>query len=138
MPDRMRGNEYRNTIVCIDSYENRVMQGHFHNLYMPDPVAFKSTLEFLQAMEDMLESLKLPQSFTVIRGFSKRPEETVFTAPAGEQPVGARATFNIRILFRQNSSWQGNICWVEGKLEQCFRSVLELLFLMDSGLSGGK
>lgn len=134
----VHGNEYRNTVVCVDSYENHVMKGYFSNLFIPEAVPFNSTIEFLKAMEDMLEGLKLPQSFTVIRGFSKRPEEAERMPSVEWAASGKKATFTIRIMFRQNSSWQGSIRWIEGKAEQSFRSVLELLFLMDSGLSSGK
>ena len=49
---------------------------------------------------------------------------------------GEAATFALRILFRQNASWQGSITWLEGEAEQSFRSVLELILLMDSALRG--
>jgi hypothetical protein len=45
------------------------------------------------------------------------------------------ARFFVRILFRQNASWQGTICWLDRKTEAQFRSVLELLILMDGALS---
>lgn len=34
---------------------------------------------------------------------------------------------SLRVLFRQNTSWHGSVAWVEGKCEESFRSVLELL-----------
>ncbi|MBE6598234.1 MAG: hypothetical protein E7638_02190 [Ruminococcaceae bacterium] len=48
---------------------------------------------------------------------------------------GKLATFTVRILFRQNTSWQGYLMWMEKGREESFRSVLELIFLMDSALS---
>lgn len=45
-----------------------------------------------------------------------------------------RDTFVIKILNRQNSTWQGNITWVEGEKSQNFRSALEMLKLMDEAL----
>ena len=47
---------------------------------------------------------------------------------------GALASFSIRLLFRQNASWQGILTWIEGGQEQYFRSVLELVLLMDNAL----
>ena len=47
---------------------------------------------------------------------------------------GAVATFSMRILFRQNSSWQGSLTWIEGNQEEYFRSVLELIVLMENAL----
>ena len=40
----------------------------------------------------------------------------------------------MRILFRQNASWQGELLWMEKNARQSFRSVLELITLMDSAL----
>ncbi len=34
--------------------------------------------------------------------------------------------FFIRIQYRQNSSWQGTVQWMDGKKEAIFRSALEL------------
>jgi hypothetical protein len=48
---------------------------------------------------------------------------------------GKVATFATKVLFRQNASWQGSVSWVEGQREEAFRSVLELLFLIDSAIS---
>ena len=41
---------------------------------------------------------------------------------------------SVRILFRQNASWQGSVLWREGGQEERFRSALELVLLMDSAL----
>ena len=45
---------------------------------------------------------------------------------------GAVETFSLRILFRRNASWQGSLAW--DSREEPFRSVLELLFLLDAAL----
>lgn len=38
------------------------------------------------------------------------------------------------MIFRQHTSWQGVVIWLEQQMEQSFRSVLELILLMDSAL----
>lgn len=43
-----------------------------------------------------------------------------------------RQTFIIEVMDTKNSSWQGKVNWVDGKKEQTFRSVMELLRLIDS------
>ena len=45
------------------------------------------------------------------------------------------ATFQLRVLFRQNASWQGSLIWVDQRMDAQFRSVLELVRLMDSALT---
>lgn len=44
-------------------------------------------------------------------------------------------TFVIKILDRQNATWQGSVSWVEEHREQYFRSTLELLKLIDGALN---
>jgi len=46
-------------------------------------------------------------------------------------------TFEITVKFMQNSTWQGQIHWVEQDRRQSFRSALELLKLMDEALKEG-
>ena len=40
-------------------------------------------------------------------------------------------SFLIKIKYRQNSSWQGSVQWIETGKTQNFKSCLELIRLMD-------
>ena len=125
----------RKTTVCIDSYTDGILRGRF---YGPDgsAQAFPSLSRFLILMEDMLNFLNEPQSDTLHRSFA------ALLLPPGEGILwnsvrrGSRATFELQILFRQHTSWQGVLFWKEQHREQSFRSVLELILLMDSALRG--
>ncbi len=136
MQNRIRGNEYRTTIVCIDSYENGVLAGRFYNPYLKDGETFQSLTQFLFKMEQTLDTMNLPQSFTAVRVFAEPPARTTERPPTPERLEGTLATFAVRVMFRQNASWQGSITWLETGREQSFRSVLELILLMDSALGG--
>ena len=48
-----------------------------------------------------------------------------------------KGTFEISVKFTQNSTWQGEIHWVEKNQKQNFRSALEMLKLMDEALADG-
>jgi hypothetical protein len=48
---------------------------------------------------------------------------------------GARGTFIIRILNQQNATWQGTVTSMGMKEERYFRSLLELIKLIDSALA---
>lgn len=56
-----------------------------------------------------------------------------------------KQTFILEINDTQSHSWQGKIEWVQGRKQQSFRSVMELLWLIDSvvcdedrpGMAGG-
>ena len=135
MQSRICGNEYRTTVVCIDCYENSEPRGRYYNPYLPQGRNFSSLVGFLKSMEDTLDAMQLPQSFTAARSFAPPPEQQAGYFPASEAREGKVATFSLRILFRQNASWQGSVTWLEGGLEQSFRSALELVLLMDSAIS---
>ena len=52
-----------------------------------------------------------------------------------EEPLGGkRETFVVRVLCRQNNTWQGEVLWAEQNEKQYFRSALELMELMDSAI----
>lgn len=135
MAARTWGEEYRTTFVCVDSYSDRIPQGRFYNSYLPDGKSFQSLMQFLTEMEQVLEQMDFPSAFSSTRAFL--PVAKPAAGPPGTEPrMGELATFAIRILFRQNASWQGSVTWLEGKQEESFRSVLELLLLINSALTG--
>ena len=133
MVQRVWGEGYRTTMVCIDSFEKGVPRGRFFNPYMETQQSFESLTQFLQGMEAVLDSMEFPKAFQAVRTFAPLPSGG---APPGEEvgQTGKRATFAIRILFRQNASGQGSVTWLEGKSEQSFRSALELILLMSTAL----
>ena len=127
-------NEYRTTMVCVDGYENRIPVGRFYNPLYAEGIRFHGVVDLIRKLENMLDQMQFPQSFSLVRRFSEA-RASAEQSPAEMKPHnGEMATFAVRVLFRQNASWQGSICWLEGKREQSFRSALELIFLMDSAL----
>lgn len=132
--DRVCGDEHRKTCVCIESYDNSILRGQFYNIHSEGSVAFQSTVEFLSKMEDMLNEVASPRAYTASRSFGNWHPPPVEICREMSSQHGKRATFVIRVVLRQNSSWQGTVTWLEGKRSQCFRSVLELILLMDSAL----
>lgn len=131
------GNECRSTTVCIDSYDKGILTGRLFNPYLNTGQAFESLTQFLFRMEQMLDSMSFPQSATATRTFADAPKDWS-PHSATEFRKGQAATFVVKILFRQNASWQGSVVWQEGGKEQSFRSVLELIFLMDSALNNAE
>jgi len=134
MTARAWGAEFRTTTVCIDSYENGVPAGRFYNPYLAEGKSFRSMTQFLMEMEKTLDAMDFPKAYTTTRTFAPPPKcESGPSVP--DDRVGEEGTFVVRVLFRQNASWQGSVIWLEGKREQSFRSVLELILLMDNALS---
>ncbi len=66
------------------------------------------------------------RSWTVLPG---RAQET-------EKQQTDRGTFLVKILYRQNHSWQGEVIWAETNERKYFRSALELIRLIDSAAPG--
>lgn len=134
MQNRIRGDEFRTTIACIDSYEDGIFVGRLYNPQMKAGEHFLSLTQFLIKMENALDELRLPQSFTVARAFAPPARLNNASQSTQEPKEGKLATFAVRILFRQNASWQGSVTWSEGGREESFRSVLELILLMNSAM----
>ena len=135
MQERFCGEASKTTVVCVDSYEQSILAGRFYNLGQDsEGCSFRSSIQFLMGMEQMMNDTKTPQSYTEIRAFAPMPEPQTQRAPAATCRRGALATFMVKVLVRQHASWQGTITWMEQKREQRFRSVLELMQLMNSAL----
>ena len=135
MVPQIYDNSYRTTLVCVDAYEDRIMQGRMYNTFLEGGIEFTSAIGLLQNMERMLEQIKFPQAFSSTRTFASGSGQQAPHPTDQNIKMGRSATFSIKLLFRQNASWQGSVTWCEGKVEESFRSVLELLLLMDSALS---
>ena len=50
------------------------------------------------------------------------------------EPHGGSSDFYIRIMFRQNASWQGEILWIKTNEKRYFRSSLELTMLIQEAM----
>ena len=134
MQSRKWGNEYRTTMVCIDSYESHIPVGRFYNRYCPEGVAFRGVIELIRKMDDMLNEMQFPQPFASVRSFGEAAAMDPVVPDGSANHEGELATFTVKVLFRQNASWQGTVSWLEGRVEESFRSVLELLLLIDSAV----
>ena len=133
--------------VEISVYEIGRMRGLLHSQYLEEPYEFFSYIRMIEKMEEIFDSKKFPQAFMTPRKFSnaktgekKREAERndnmkdTVKPIAQEEVAGSKCTFEITVKFRQNATWQGQILWAEKNLKQNFRSVLEMLKLMDEAL----
>lgn len=59
-------------------------------------------------------------------------EPTKKKAEARKRVKKTGCTFVLEIKDTQSQSWQGKIKWIEGQKEETFRSVLEMITLLDS------
>lgn len=126
--------EMKTTVLKIISYYNKDLKGTLSNPYYNEPKPFENAIQFLTLMEDLLDGLNYPQKAMENRRFHPMEEAKRQVTQSSLKDQPAIATFHLCVLFRQNASWQGRIVWVEDKTEAQFRSVLELLMLLDEVL----
>ena len=130
------GEANRHFRLCIDSYENGVPEGRlFHPSLENEGFHFLSLTQLLLKIEQILDGMNYPQSFTAKRTFASIPAASYSVETIDRAQNGACGTFVLRLIFRQHTTWQGTVTWLEGKGEQSFRSVLELIILINSALS---
>ena len=129
------------------------------HLFFKEPGQFSSVSGALLWMERILAELDCTQPDTQRRSFfpqkkTRAQEKQEYLAWLNEEkpkPLSpcwepqlfchadrASEVFYIRVLYRQHSSWQGEIYWKQDQQKQYFRSVLELMLLIDSALQGPK
>jgi len=135
----------------IVSYGRGLIKGSLHNRYLETPFVFYSLLRMIDKMEEVFDEKKFPQAFLKPRTFEEARGKVgrnksvkqikaakVVTEDVDqslyEGPGNAKCTFDINVRYRQNASWQGHIFWVEKALNQNFRSVLEMIKLIDEAM----
>lgn len=144
--------------LCVDDFDEEIQRGKLYHLYTGEPVPFSSLLQAMKRMDALYDELRLPQASTELRSFlvDRREKKSMVRRIVREPEFrkeaftemerlgkmlehrGAKATFFIRVVYRQYSSWQGEIIWVDRQKKEYFRSVLELIRLLDSALDPEK
>lgn len=129
-------------VLCVDGvYEDR-LDACFYTSYSRDPVRVESWVQLLFEMEYFFDQLHFPYSSTNNRSFKgdvkkeywKGRKEKIVRDEELLMNHGDLGSFIIRVQHRQNSSWQGRITWVENNKTMMFRSVWEMIKLMESAL----
>ena len=107
---------------------------------------FASFAELVVLLEQQFDCHHLPQADFDFRRFgsghkkqappSASPREAkVYLEHTISNKSSVMAHFILHVLYRQHGSWQGQIAWSEKSQIENFRSVVELLALMNSALA---
>lgn len=134
--------------VCCDNMAGYDWKGRLYTRYSQEPVLFCNAAELLAKLELFYDWLGFPEASTIDRSFregkkpgrkpdSKERQVVVMSGEEMEKLHGDKATFVVRIQYRQNATWQGQVTWAEKNKTMNFRSALELLKLIDSTASEG-
>ena len=138
-----RGSRAKDFIVRITSCRDMTLQGEVRHRTSQNSQYFRSLLELVALIHDRLEELGMPMPAVEMRswgsprlGLMKKGEgsmqEEIPTAETTPK-VGSTA-FLVRIIFRQNATWMGEIHWLEEDKKLYFRSLLEMVMLMQEAL----
>ncbi len=131
-------------VVCVDQLdEHDNFRGKFFHAYDSEPVVFSDEMELLQKLDEFFNKLQFPFAATTPRSFTKTSHNSLRARTEEEKVMsdkevlmhhGEYGTFIIRVQQRQNSSWQGRITWVDEDKTVYFRSVWEMMKLIDEAL----
>ena len=127
----------KSSLIYVTGYEDRRLCGYISNPCFPGDRYFDNLSQFLIIMDNLCDEINYPQRTNDCRSFDALiPTAKKYDVPADPKDRPApMATFKLSILFRQNSSWQGSVLWLEEDSEAQFRSALELVKLIDSVLT---
>lgn len=140
--------------VKVSSISEEGIKGEIRHLLFDERVRFYGLDDAILKMDSMMDQLDWPQASTIIRDFNgksesleKRQEKYHKKEPSeareswGEEILQSvrpgMPSYLISVMFRQNSSWQGEITWWNPKKKVKtvhFRSVLELIHLIWSSI----
>lgn len=126
--------------MCIDNINDGELFSRIYHCYSKEPWKFTNILQLIELADDFFDRLEFPQASTSARSFTSTQFSGVDRLDKVQSPEdfienrGQKGTFFLNVRYRQNSSWQGSVTWVEEQREQHFRSALELLKLIDGAL----
>lgn len=119
------------------------LRGRFYHAYSREPVIFNNPDQLLFEMESFFDSINFPHPSTAMRSFADmdrggyrregRKERKMKDSELLEKH-GDMGSFIIRVQHRQNSSMQGRLTWMEKNKTVYFRSLWEMVRLIDSAI----
>lgn len=129
-------------VVCIDRRSGRRITGRMYHRHSVGAIPFFSEEQIVYLMEELFDRLQFPHASTNERSFleEKKPaipairQENVMKDGELLSKRGDLGTFIIRVRHRQNSSWQGAVTWMEADRTVEFRSVWEMVKLIENAM----
>ena len=134
-------------VICVDKGGPTRLSGRMYHPYSDEQMNFSSPDVIFNIMERVFDHIGFPQASSKLRSFgkNKKPEncngaeaEKLMQEDILSVQKGSKGTFVVHVKSRQNATWQGKITWAEKNLSRNFRSVLELLKLIDSAIDEGE
>ncbi len=131
-------------VLCVDVSASQGISGRMYHGYHREGIPFSCLEQAFLVMDDFYDRMGCPFNGTQARTFVQHrknlEKERMVEVMDREELLrkhGDCGTFIIQVQYRQHSSWQGMVTWVDGKKTVPFRSALELMKLIDSVVSAG-
>lgn len=127
--------------VCVDESLDGEIAGRLYHCYQKGPLTFSNLVQLLRTMEKFFDDIQFPQSSTRSRSFyasdtqNREKKQRVTDQNDIVSQRGKKGTFIITVKFRQNSTWQGELFWMERGEKQNFSSTLDLIKIIDGDLT---
>ena len=132
-------------VLCIDSLRSGRLTGRLYHSYREDAQHFVDLEQMILQMEALYDMLNFPYRGTDKRQFLSQEKEKTPYQPKQERikimsdekllsKHGDIGSFIVRVQHRQNSSWQGRITWMEQNKTVNFRSVWEMVKLIEDAV----
>lgn len=132
-------------VMCVDHMAKNQPEGRFYHAYSREGAEFESVEQLLARLEQFYNWINYPYPGTNERTFIQNRQDRTPCVSLTERTKimkdeellsrhGELGTFIIRVQQRQNSSWQGRITWMDRNQTVRFRSIWELIKLVDNAL----
>lgn len=137
-------NKYSETVVYLDRGEAHDFSGYLEHPAQQGVWRFDDVVTLIALHERIFSEADYPQPTYELRKLKETQNREKEWSDLDSKMVNKdevlrdeKPTFIINVQYRQNASWQGTVRWVEGDVEKRFRSMLELIKLMDSVVESG-
>jgi len=130
--EKLEGKSLNYCHVAIDDYDFGRIVGNYQNIPMEKAEHFYGLVDLAKTLVDFLETGNSEEEILKKRiNYGK-----LITSEACSicRKGGQKATFSVKIMFREHSTWQGVIYWREGRVQQQFRSLKEMLFMIAAAI----
>jgi len=150
-------------VLCADEgLVHDTFRGRLYHRYSKEPIPVSSFWELVREMEALFDMIQFPRAGLRERSFIEKPAETNRSVAAEQRSSGGDThkdfgnntkerervmadkdllkmhgdigTFIIRVQQRQGGTWQGRITWVDRNKTVRFRSILEMIKLIEGGI----
>jgi hypothetical protein len=136
--------------ICVDGIDGGAVNGRVFSQRLKEPFVFTDLSNLVLRLDRLMDEQNYPQAFQRKRTFmtaapasKKNRDETAredddrpyLDAETVEGAAGKKATFELQVLSRQNTNWQGFVDFLDGAGRREFESDLEFFAMVNETLN---